>query len=170
MSPAGSLKITGGNWLPKEKKSKKEMEVKLKEERRQKREREREEEQKEKERRRVQRDEERAKRKETEERKKEQKRQREESKREKQRGRSTRQSKKRRWSDTYICPACEGAYDDDDCEQITWIECSSCSQWFHLSCTQLDTAARDLDSIDFFAKIACNLCTLILVSLAIPFT
>ena len=146
-----------------ERQTKREMEEKQKEERKQKREerkKEREEEQKEKEKRREQRAEEKAKQKEIKERKKEeQKKQREETRRkkqesQKQRQKSTRKERKR-WSDTCICPECEEPY-DDECEDITWIECSDCKQWFHLSCTELGTAATDLETTDFI----CHHCLL----------
>lgn len=142
-----------------EKKSKREMEEKLKEERRQKREerkKEREEEQKQKEKRREQRDEEKAKRKEIEEKKREeQKRKRGEARKQKevsrqQRKKSTRKARKR-WSDSCICPECEGAY-DEDCEDTTWIECCGCTQWFHLGCTELGAAAIDLENTDFYCQ------------------
>ena len=146
-----------------ERESEREKEAKLKEERRQKREerkKEREEEQKEKEKRKQQRDEEKAKRKEMEERKKEErKRKREETRKQKEESRkkpqwrqkSTRQARKRQ-SDSCICPECEGAY-DDDCDEMTWIECSGCSQWFHLGCTELGAAAAsNLEDTDFFCQ------------------
>ena len=60
------------------------------------------------------------------------------------------QAKRRK---TCTCPACKKLYNTK--EGITWVECKSCEQWYHLKCTSIPPRLYSkLEELDF----SCELC------------
>ena len=60
-------------------------------------------------------------------------------------------------TDVYVCPACDGTYDDETESPELSLDCSISRNWYHAKCTEYDGfSEEELQKVNYVCSLCCD--------------